>query len=148
MSGIGQAVAYKAGVESVSATLAAAAAVTNIAHLVSGVKDYRYISKNGQLTPSSSSSNQPVRNERQLAKAQKRYDRTVSKPKNLMDAYNRAGERANNELIPRINKKYSKYDFSDPRNKKVYDRYMAEYQNEFDRLWAEELEKKHGKRPG
>ena len=53
-------------------------------------------------------------------------------------AYNKAAEIANETLIPEINAKYEKYDFSNiennPAMKIIYDQYMEEYESKFNAL--------------
>lgn len=53
-------------------------------------------------------------------------------------AYNKAAEIANETLIPEINAKYDKYDFSnienDPAMKLIYEQYIEEYENKFNEL--------------
>ena len=53
-------------------------------------------------------------------------------------AYNKAAEIANETLIPEINAKYDKYDFTnianDPEMKLIYDQYIEEYENKFNEL--------------
>ena len=71
------------------------------------------------------------------------YKANIERRNNYIEAYNRAADRANNDLIPKINAKYEEYDFSkreiDPEIKAVYNQYIGEYQNEFDKMLEEEL---------
>ena len=85
------------------------------------------------------------RKEKKLEKDQKRYDKQYQK--NFLKGYNKAADYANEILIPKINKKYEKYDFSDPKNSKIYDKYFQEYENEFKRILDMRMEELVGKRP-
>lgn len=97
---------------------------------------------------SSNQSRRARKSEKKVAKAQKRYDRKLKK--NWASAYNSAADYANQELIPKINKKYEKYDFSDlntPSKKRAYDRYINEYTDSFNKRYDEIVIEMFGKRP-
>tara|TARA_R110000822_G_scaffold137335_4_gene274777 strand:+ start:754 stop:1095 length:342 start_codon:yes stop_codon:yes gene_type:complete len=79
-----------------------------------------------------------------LAKAQKNYDKTVNK--NWYKTYNNAADYANSHLIPAINKKYNGSDVSD-NTKGVGKKFMDEYNTKFNKVWAKEIQKMYGDRP-
>ena len=59
-------------------------------------------------------------------------------------------EYANKVLIPKINKKYEKYDFSnmdDPKVKRIYDKYINEYQTMFKDTFNTKMKDLIGDRP-
>lgn len=85
---------------------------------------------------------------RKAKKAQKAYDKAYRK--NYITAYNQAADYANSTLIPKINKKYSKVDFSDltkPGAQKAFDKYLAEYDESFNKVLNTKIEDIIGKRP-
>lgn len=94
---------------------------------------------------------------RQLRKEQKRWDRNFNR--NWYKAYNKAADYSNNVLIPKLNKKYGKYDFSkldtrDPHNPKgdaqlvsAYKKYVNEYETKFEKLLQQNYDDAFGKRP-
>lgn len=79
---------------------------------------------------------------RQLKKKQKAYDKNVRK--NWYKAYNNAANIANTKLIPEINSKYSPEDLKD---KKILEKYHAEYQRRFNEIYQMEFDKMFGARP-
>ena len=93
-----------------------------------------------------------------LKKEQKVYDENVSK--NYHQAYNKASKYANETLIPQINKKYGKYDWTkldttniddpkgDPKLAKAWVKYINEYEESFNKVLDQEYDKMFGKRPG
>jgi hypothetical protein len=85
-------------------------------------------------------------------KIQRNIERENSKlVKQRVQAYNKAADYANKVLIPNINKKYGKYnwsniDISDPQNPKgdpklvkSFKRYTNEYQNSFKKVYNKKL---------
>lgn len=86
---------------------------------------------------------------KELKKSQKQWDKNVSK--NGHTAYNNAAKKANDELIPKLNKKYDKYDFSNMHDnhplKKTYDSYIKEYEDQWNALLKTEYNKMFGERP-
>jgi hypothetical protein len=86
---------------------------------------------------------------KELIKAQKKWDDDVKV--NWYKAYNKAADYSNEYIIPTINKKYEKYDFSkvdnDPKIKKVFDKYNKEYEDLFNETYEKEFGKMFGKRP-
>ena len=95
---------------------------------------------------------------KRLKKEQKAYDENVRK--NYHHAYNKAANYANETLIPKINKKYGKYDWTkldttniddpkgDPKLVEAYKKYINEYEESFNKVLNEEYDKMFGKRPG
>ena len=93
-----------------------------------------------------------------LKKEQKAYDENFKK--NWVNAYNKAANHANEVLIPQINKKYGKYDWTqldttdmdnpkgDPKLVAAYKKYTDEYEQNFNNVLAKEYDKMFGKRPG
>ena len=50
-------------------------------------------------------------------------------------------------LIPRINKKYGKFDFSDPKNQKIAEKYYKEYEQSFKKVLDSKMRDLVGDRP-
>lgn len=103
----------------------------------------RYQNSDGSLTSAGRK-----RQQREVRKAQKKWDRSYKK--NYVTAYNKASDYANKKLIPELNKKYKDYDFSDltdPRVKRVYDKYVNEYEKRFSDLFARNMRDLIGDRP-
>ena len=85
---------------------------------------------------------------KELKKAQKKWDDNFQD--NYMKAYNTAADKANKTLIPQLNKKYAKYDFSDlsdPKIKSIHEKYVKEYSDSFTKLFEKEFDHIAGKRP-
>ena len=85
---------------------------------------------------------------KELKKAQKKWDDNFQD--NYMKAYNTAADKANKILIPQLNKKYAKYDFSDlsdPKIKSIHEQYVKEYSDSFTKLFEKEFDNIAGKRP-
>lgn len=83
-----------------------------------------------------------------LKKAQKDWDKNYEK--NYVKAYNNAADIANKKLIPEINKKYANVDFSnlnDPKVKAVYEKYINEYEEQFNSVFQKQYDEIVGKRP-
>ena len=88
------------------------------------------------------------KNKKELKKAQKKWDDNFQD--NYMKAYNTAADKANKTLIPQLNKKYAKYDFSDlsdPKIKSIHEKYVKEYSDSFTKLFEKEFDNIAGKRP-
>lgn len=103
----------------------------------------RYQNADGSLTPAGKK-----RQEKQFKKEEKKYDKAYRK--NYYKAYNQAADYANKVLIPKINKKYEKYDFSnmdDPKVKRIYDKYINEYQTMFKDTFNTKMKDLIGDRP-
>ena len=85
---------------------------------------------------------------RQQKKEQKAYDKAVSDPRNRVKAYNDTVDYANNVLIPKINKKYSKIiktdDWADDPN---YGKYIREYEETFTKMMSKKYEEIVGRNP-
>lgn len=93
-----------------------------------------------------------------LKREQKAYDENVRK--NYHHAYNKAAKYANETLIPQINKKYGKYDWTkldttniddpkgDPKLVEAWTKYINEYEASFNKVLNEEYDKMFGQRPG
>lgn len=91
---------------------------------------------------------QQKKQEKELVKKQKEWDDNVNK--NWNKAYNRAADYSEKHIIPKINKKYENYDFSnlnDPKVKKIHDQYVKEYEKEFDAVFNNTLLDMFGERP-
>jgi hypothetical protein len=100
-------------------------------------------------------------NAKLLTKKQNNWDKKAANPKNKIKAYNLAADYANNVLIPTINKKYGKYDWSnikydpsnpynatgDPKLVKSYKKYMNEYQSSFMKIYDKKMSELIGERP-
>lgn len=83
-----------------------------------------------------------------LKKAQKDWDKNYEK--NYMKAYNNAADIANKKLIPEINKKYANVDFSnlnDPKVKAAHEKYINEYEEQFNSVFQKQYDEIVGKRP-
>lgn len=83
-----------------------------------------------------------------LKKAQEDWDKNYEK--NYMKAYNKAADIANKKLIPEINKKYANVDFSnlnDPKVKATYEKYINEYEEQFNSVFQKQYDEIVGKRP-
>ena len=114
----------------------------------------RYQNRNGTLT---TTGRNKYRQARQIKRAQKKWDRNFRR--NWAKAYNKATERANDVLIPQINKKYKNCDFSkldvsdranpkgDPKLVSAYNKYMEEYQSRFNKILQHSYDEMFGKRP-
>ena len=101
-------------------------------------------------------SQEQINNEK-LVKSQKEWDKKSKKYS--VYAYNRAAEYANDILIPKINKKYGKYNWSslkfdkygnpygDPKLVKSYNKYMDEYKTKFMEVFEQKLVDMIGERP-
>lgn len=98
-------------------------------------------------------------NAKKLKKAQDEWDKKRRNTSNYIKAYNKAADYANNVLIPKINKKYGKYnwsslDTSDPYNPKgdpklvrSYKRYLKEYEKSFSDIFEKSFTELIGERP-
>ena len=85
---------------------------------------------------------------KELKKKKKKWDDNFQD--NYMKAYNTAADKANKTLIPQLNKKYAKYDFSDlsdPKIKSIHEKYVKEYSDSFTKLFEKEFDNIAGKRP-
>lgn len=85
---------------------------------------------------------------KKLEKDQKKYDKSYRK--NYFKAYNKAADYANEVLIPEINRKYAKYDFSktdDPKIQRIYQKYINEYQDKFSEVFSMKMRDLIGDRP-
>lgn len=85
---------------------------------------------------------------KKLAKDQKKWDKKASK--NYMKAYNKAADIANNELIPKINAKWEKHNWSSTdwsKDAKDYERYVKEMDDAFDKVFNKTLRELIGDRP-
>ena len=83
-----------------------------------------------------------------LKKAQKDWDKNYEK--NYVKAYNNAADIANKKLIPEINKKYANVDFSnlnDPKVKALHEKYINEYEEQFNSVFQKQYDEIVGKRP-
>ena len=113
----------------------------------------RFQNKDGSLTPDGKkryddNPAQSKKEKKELQKAQKEWDKNFKK--NHINAYNKAVEKTD-KLIADLNKKYDKYDFSDlsdPAIKKVYDQYINEYMDKWNKLLQATYDEMFGKRPG
>lgn len=100
---------------------------------------------------------QDKKQKKEKEKAQKKWDKNFNE--NWYKAYNEAANYSNSVLIPAINKKYGKYDFSsldtedaynpkgDPKLVKAYKRYINEYDTKFADLLQQKYDNMFGKRP-
>lgn len=85
--------------------------------------------------------------QKELQKSQKKWDKNLSK--NWWKAYNEASARANSELIPKLNNKYKNlFEIENWPETKRGKQYYAEFENEFNALYEESVERMFGKRPG
>lgn len=85
---------------------------------------------------------------KKLAKAQKEWDKKANK--HYMDAYNKAADIANKELIPKINAKWEKHNWSSrdwTKDAKDYERYVKEMDDAFDKALQKSLRELIGDRP-
>lgn len=91
-----------------------------------------------------------IAKDKKLAKDQKAYDKNVNA--NWWKAHNEAAAYANDVLIPQINKKYEKFDFTksdiDPKIKAVEDKYFKEYDEGWEKVMNTTMDQMFGKRPG
>lgn len=129
-------------------------------HGVKGMKwgVRRYQNRDGTLTAVGKTRAMGNRKEaRQLKKAQKKWDRNFNR--NFYKAYNKAVDYSNSVLIPKINKKYGKYDWSkldtsnpsnikgDPKLVSAYKKYINEYETKFNQVLQQNYDEMFGKRP-
>lgn len=115
----------------------------------------RYQNKDGSLTPAGEkraaekAAKQTAKEEKNKKKADAKRDRKIANG-GWVDAYNAAAEECNNNLIPKLNKKYEKYDFSNRQSnakiKKVYDQYVEEYATEWNKLYQTKVNELFGTR--
>jgi hypothetical protein len=114
-----------------------------------GIPGMKWGKRKGSSDSSEASPRQQKKALKQLGKDQKAYDKNVNK--NWHKAYNETAELARTKLIPAINKKYDKYDFSnidnDPKMKKVFDKYINEYDESFNKALKTKVSDMFGERP-
>lgn len=101
---------------------------------------------------------QEKKEQKLLGKAQKKWDEQFNKE--WYKAYNNAANYANAVLIPEVNKKYGKYDWTkldttdfdnpkgDPKLVDAYKKYTNEYETKFNEVLQKEYDIMFGKRPG
>lgn len=86
--------------------------------------------------------------QKQLKKEQKKWDKNYKKNNHI--AYNNASKEINDKLIPELNKKYAKDDFSnlkDPKVKQRYDKYISEYNVGVNDIMKRSYKEMFGERP-
>lgn len=94
---------------------------------------------------------------KELAKAQKKYDKNVNR--NWQKAYNKAADYTNSTIVPELNKKYSKYDWSsltfdsagrgkgDAKLVAAYEKYSKEYSSRVNEAMQQSYADMFGTRP-
>ena len=101
----------------------------------------RYQNKDGTLTNAGRN-----RYQKDIVKADKKRDKAIKK--NWTKSYNSAADRINKEVIPALNKKYEKYDFSkrytDKRINDAYKKYINEYVDSFNSIYLSEITSRFG----
>ena len=114
-----------------------------------GIKGMRWGVRKSRVSSTGTKSNTRDKKEiKAIKKEQKKWDKNVRK--NGYKAYNKTIQEVNDTLIPKLNKKYEKYDFSkldDPSIRKVYDRYIEEHDREFESIMNKNYTDMFGKRP-
>lgn len=95
---------------------------------------------------------------KRLVKDRKKWDKNVQQ--NWHKAYNKAANYTNNTLIPNLNKKYEKYDWSsldfsggngptgDAKLVSAYKKYEKEYNTKYQEVLSKSYDELFGKRPG
>ena len=102
----------------------------------------------GEAARARSQARQEKKRQKELKKSQSKWDKKAKK--NYINAYNNATDYANSVLIPKINKKYKQYDFSDlsdPKIEKIYGQYLEEYSEKFNQVLNKKLVDLIGERP-
>lgn len=91
------------------------------------------------------------RKAKQLKDAQRSYDRVAKKYRNVIDINVASRMNGPKGYISKLNKKYSKWDFtlkdSDPMVSAAYNRYQNEFDSKYVEMFAEELVSMFGERP-
>lgn len=94
---------------------------------------------------------------KQLKKSQKKWDKNYNA--NWLKAYNKAVDQVNNKVIPELNKKYKKYDWSsltfdeeghghgDSELVTSYEKYYKEYNDRLSTTFQQSYDSMFGKRP-
>lgn len=83
-----------------------------------------------------------------LNKDKKRYDKTLRKKQ--FTIHNEVARKVNNEILPKLDKKYEKYDFSDlsdPKVKKVHEKYIREFNDTYAEVQNQTVKNIVGERP-
>lgn len=83
--------------------------------------------------------------DKKLKKKQEKWDKKYQK--NFVKVYNKTADYANEYLLPKLNKKYEKVDFTLKKNAKKYEQYIKEEQQNFAKLFKSNMRDLIGDRP-